>query len=274
MGLEIPEPDTFLNADATGLIDRRAARYARALLDAGHHRFDIVGYCVGGVIATEVARVLGESGADVRSLTVISSHSPTFRIDDELLSEYSFALMMGMDLARIGFAADQDRVGAAVAAVLERSPDAVSDGAVAALDGEYADIGDAFAAMESLPRMARVTRMAEALPPELADTYQPEGLLRALRTYQQSTFALSRQRAEPYAGDITFLRHNGAYPFPGSADTITDHWAKICLGELRTRDIHARFRRPIGDQVIDHRGQRPYAIVGRLGAAGASAEDL
>ncbi|RMI46683.1 non-ribosomal peptide synthetase [Streptomyces triticirhizae] len=237
VGLEIPELEAFLNADATGLIDRLAARYARALRDAGHDRFDIVGYCVGGVIATEVARVLAESGAEVRTLTVISSHSPTFRIDDELLSEYSFALMMGMDLAHIGFPADQDRVGAAVGAVLERSPDAVSDGAVASLDGAYADIGEAFAAMESLPRMARVARMVEALPPELADTYQPEGLLRALRTYQQSTFALSRHRAEPYAGDITFLRHNGAYPFPGSADTVTDHWARICLGELRTRDI-------------------------------------
>ncbi|MDT0269016.1 amino acid adenylation domain-containing protein [Streptomyces sp. DSM 44915] len=237
VGLEIPELDGFLNADATGLIDRIAARYARALLDAGHERFDIVGYCVGGVIATEVARVLADAGAEVRGLTVISSHSPTFRIDDELLSEYSFALMMGMDLAHLGFPADQRRVGAAVAAVLDRSPDAVADGAIADLDGTYADIGAAFAALEALPRMARVTRMVAALPPELADTYQPEGLLRALRTYQQSTFALSRHRAEPYAGDITFLRHNGAYPFPGSADTITDHWARICLGELRTRDI-------------------------------------
>jgi pyochelin synthetase len=250
VGLEIQELDTFLNADPTGLIDRIAAGYAKALLDAGHTRYDIVGYCVGGVIATEVARVLGESGADVRSLTVISSHSPTFRIDDELLSEYSFALMMGMDLAHIGFPADQDRVGAAVAAVLERSPEAVSDGAVADLDGEYADVATAFAAMEALPRMARVARMVEALPPELAGTYQPEGLLRALRTYQQSTFALSRHRAEPYAGDITFLRHNGAYPFPGSADTITDHWAKICLGELRTRDIPGQhFTCMTGDHV-------------------------
>lgn len=92
--------------------------------------------------------------------------------------------------------------------------------------------------------------MCEALPPELAGTYQPEGLLRALRTYQQSTFALSRHHAEPYAGDITFLRHNGSYPFPGSAETITDHWAKICLGELTSRDIPGQhFTCMTGDHV-------------------------
>ncbi|MFJ9554093.1 amino acid adenylation domain-containing protein [Nocardiopsis sp. NPDC101807] len=237
VGLELPAPENFRNADPNGLIDRTAAEYVRALLDAGHTRVDVVGYCVGGVIATEVARGLAEAGATVRSLTVISSHSPTFRIDDELLSEYSFSLMMGMDPSHIGFPADSERVGEAVSAVLDRSPEAVLDGAIADLDGEFADVAAAFEALEAVPRMARVTRMCEALPPELADTYQPEGLLRALRTYQQSTFALSRHRAEPYAGDITFLRHNGAYPFPGSADTIADHWARICLGELRTRDI-------------------------------------
>jgi pyochelin synthetase len=237
VGLEIPELDEFLNADPDGLIDRLAARYAGALLDTGAREFDVIGYCVGGIIATEVARGLAEGGATVRSLTVISSHSPTFRIDDDLLSEYSFALMMGMDLERIGFPADEQRVGAAAAAVLAASPTAIANGSLADLDGEFADVAEAFAALENLPRMRRVARMCEALPPDLAGSYEPEGMLRTLRTYQQSIFALSRHTTEPYAGDITFLRHNGAYPFPGSAETITDHWAKLCLGDLGSRDI-------------------------------------
>ncbi len=237
VGLEIPALDEFLNADPEGLVDRLAAQYATALLDTGAREFDVVGYCVGGIIATEVARGLTEAGAVVRSLTVISSHSPTFRIDDDLLSEYSFALMMGMDLATIGFPADEQRVGAAAGAVLAASPDAIANGSLADLEGEFADVADAFAALESIPRMRRVARMIEALPPDLAGSYEPEGLLRTLRTYQQSIFALSRHSTEPYAGDITFLRHNGVYPFPGSADTITDHWAKLCLGDLSSRDI-------------------------------------
>ncbi|WP_459903907.1 thioesterase domain-containing protein [Catenuloplanes indicus] len=237
VGLEIPELDEFLNADPDGLIDRLAARYATALLDTGAREFDVVGYCVGGIIATEVARGLAEAGATVRSLTVISSHSPTFRIDDDLLSEYSFALMMGMDLEKIGFPADEQRVGAAAGAVLAASPDAIANGSLADLDGEFADVAAAFAALENVPRMRRVARMCEALPPDLAGSYEPEGMLRTLRTYQQSIFALSRHTTEPYAGDITFLRHNGAYPFPGSAETITDHWARLCLGDLGSRDI-------------------------------------
>ncbi|MFC0097999.1 non-ribosomal peptide synthetase [Micromonospora marina] len=237
LGLEIPALDEFLNADPDGLVDRLAAQYATALLDTGAREFDVVGYCVGGIIATEVARGLAESGATVRSLTVISSHSPSFRIDDDLLSEYSFALMMGMDLATIGFPTDDERVGAAAGAVLAASPGAIANGSLADLEGEFADVAAAFAALESMPRMRRVARMVEALPPDLAGSYEPEGLLRTLRTYQQSIFALSRHRTEPYAGDITFLRHNGAYPFPGSATTITEHWAKLCLGDLSSRDI-------------------------------------
>lgn len=236
-GLEIGSVEEFLAEDPDGLVDRLAAGYAAALLRTGHRRFHVVGYCIGGVIATEVARGLAESGADVASLTVISSHSPTFRIDDELLSEYSFALMMGMDLERLGFPADQQRVGAAAAEVLARTPDAIRDGALAGLRGGFSDVGEAFTALESLPRMRRVTAMCAALPDELAGTYEPEGMLRALRIYQQSIFALSRHRADPYVGDITFLRHRGAYPFPGTADSITEHWARLCLGELASADI-------------------------------------
>jgi pyochelin synthetase len=237
VGLEIAAVDEFLDADPDGLVDRIAADYVKAVAATGCTRFDIVGYCVGGVIATEVARGLAEAGADVRSLTLISSHTPRFRIDDEMLSEYSFALMMGMDLARIGFPADQARVGAAAGAVLDRTPDAIRDGAISSLTGEYADIAAAFGELEALPRMRRVARMCEAVPAELAGTYEPEGMLRTLRIYQQSTFALSRHQTEPYAGDITFLRHSGAYPFPGTADSVTEHWARLCLGELRSIDI-------------------------------------
>ena len=42
---------------------------------------------------------------------------------------------------------------------------------------------------------------------------------------------------QPYAGDITFLRHDGAYPFPGSKDAVTTYWHELALGELDIVDI-------------------------------------
>lgn len=236
VGIEVPHLPTYLDADPAGLIDRIAANYVSAIGDLGARELHVVGYCLGGLIATEIARGLSEGGANVATLTAISSHSPRFRLDDELLSEYSFAVMMGIAPAEIGFPADELTVARAADAVLAGSPGVLRDGGFVELTGEHAEVAAAFRALSELPREQRVARMCEAVPAS-AGMYEPEHMMRLFRTFRQSVFAITRYQPEPYAGDITFLRHSGAYPFPGSRDAVTQHWAELCLGDLRIVDV-------------------------------------
>ncbi|WP_406143468.1 amino acid adenylation domain-containing protein [Streptomyces sp. NBC_01012] len=236
VGVEVPDLNGFLAAPPEGLIERLAADYARALRAGGRSRFHVVGYCLGGLIATEVARQLAESGAEVESLTVISSHSPRFRLDDELLSEYSFAVMMGIDPKALGFPGDQYRVAAAADAVLAGSPGVLPDGGLAALPAEFDDVAHRFRALADVPRATRIARMCEAVPAS-AGSYEPDHMTRLFLAFRQSVFAITRYDAEPYAGDITFLRHDGAYPFPGSKDAVTAYWHELALGDLDIVDI-------------------------------------
>uniref|UniRef100_A0AAU3GMR0 Phenyloxazoline synthase MbtB n=1 Tax=Streptomyces sp. NBC_01401 TaxID=2903854 RepID=A0AAU3GMR0_9ACTN len=236
VGVEVPDLNGFLAAPPEGLIERLAADYARALRAGGRSRFHVVGYCLGGLIATEVARHLAESGAEVESLTVISSHSPRFRLDDELLSEYSFAVMMGIDPEALGFPGDQYRVAAAADAVLADSPGVLPDGGLAALPAEFDDVARCFRDLADVPRATRIARMCEAVPAS-AGTYEPDHMTRLFLAFRQSVFAITRYDAEPYAGDITFLRHDGAYPFPGSKDAVTAYWHELALGDLDIVDI-------------------------------------
>ncbi|MEV8066814.1 amino acid adenylation domain-containing protein [Streptomyces sp. NPDC085995] len=236
VGVEVPDLNGFLDAPPEGLIEQMAADYARALTADGRSRFHVVGYCLGGLIATEVARNLAESGARVESLTVISSHSPRFRLDDELLAEYSFAVMMGIDPADLGFPDDQYRVAAAADAVLAASPGVLPDGGLAALPDEFEDVAGCFRELAGVPRATRIARMCEAVPAS-AGTYEPDHMTRLFLAFRQSVFAITRYDAEPYAGDITFLRHDGAYPFPGSKDAVTTYWEELTLGELDIVDI-------------------------------------
>ncbi|GLU50203.1 non-ribosomal peptide synthetase [Nocardiopsis ansamitocini] len=235
-GLELPRTGEFLDADPSVIIKKWAADYARALLDTGGSRFHVVGYCLGGLIATEVARTLGEAGAEVASLTAISTHRPPFRLDDELISEYAFAVMMGIDPARVGFPADENRVSAASDVLLEQTPGLLPDGAIGRLRGEYADVAECFRELAALPRDVRVRRMTAAVPAS-AGTYEPEALMNLFRIFRQSVFAISRYEPEPYAGDVTFLRHSGAYPFPGNKESVTDYWERLVLGTLTVTEI-------------------------------------
>ncbi|MBZ6204382.1 amino acid adenylation domain-containing protein [Streptomyces olivaceus] len=236
VGVEVPDLNGFLAAPPQGLIEQLAADYARALTADGRSRFHVVGYCLGGLIATEVARNLAESGAEVESLTVISSHSPRFRLDDELLAEYSFAVMMGIDPAELGFPDDQYRVAAAADAVLASSPGILPDGGLAALPEEFEDVAGRFRSLAEVPRATRIARMCEAVPAS-AGSYEPDHMSRLFLAFRQSVFAITRYTAEPYAGDITFLRHDGAYPFPGSKDAVTTYWEELTLGDLDIVDI-------------------------------------
>ncbi|WP_131787849.1 non-ribosomal peptide synthetase [Protofrankia symbiont of Coriaria ruscifolia] len=236
VGLEIPRLADYLGGEPTGQIEALAASYARSLLELGPRDLHLVGYCLGGLIAIEVARGLAEAGAPVASFTAISSHSPRFRLDDEILAEYSFAVMMGIHPPDLGFPDDQYRVAAASDAVLAESPGVLRDGALARLEGEYADIADSFRALASVPRSARIARMCEAVPAS-AGMYEPDHMTRLFLTFRQSVFSISRYQPEPYAGDVTFLRHGGAYPFPGSRDAVTAQWEEVCLGDLRIVDV-------------------------------------
>ncbi|MEV1293170.1 amino acid adenylation domain-containing protein [Pseudonocardia sp. NPDC049635] len=236
VGLEIVDLDVFADEDPEGLIERMAADYAGALLEGGCRRFHVVGYCLGGLVATEVARTLAESGAEVASFTAISSHAPAFRLDDELLSEYSFAVMMGIDAPSLGFPDDPVLFTEAAEAVLAQTLGVMRDGGFAELHGRFEPVGECFRRLSTVPRETRVARMCEAVPPSVG-TFTPAQLLRMFRTFRQSVFAITRYRAEPYPGDVAFLRHAGPYPFPGSRESVTRYWSELCLGELSVTDI-------------------------------------
>nr|WP_216645853.1 non-ribosomal peptide synthetase [Isoptericola halotolerans] len=234
--LEICDLAAFQDDDPDGLIERIAADYAEALVSSDPGEIHLVGYCLGGLIATEVARHLADRGHDVRSLTVVSSHSPAFRLDDEVLAEYSFSVMMGIDPADLGYPGDELRVAQATDEVLRRSPGVIPDGGLAALDGDFADVGAAFGALAELTVEQRVERMCEAVPAD-AGMYSPEHMMRLLRTFRQSVFAISRYRPDPYLGDVTFCRHSGTYPFPGSKEAVTAQWEQVVLGDLDILDV-------------------------------------
>ncbi|WHT16975.1 amino acid adenylation domain-containing protein [Crossiella sp. CA-258035] len=222
---------SYVDIPAEVLLPRLAADYAKELRAAGHNRVDVVGYCMGGLLATELARTLTESGAEVDSLTVISCYRMPYRIEDELLLEYAFARLLEVDPARLGYAGDEQRLGAAVQAVLRHSPGLLPDGCFAALDGEFADVAARFGALALRPREQRLAAIGALLA-------EPVDLAASFAVFAHSLRAVTTFEAEPYAGDITFLMDRGDVHFvPDLHAGMTAYWQELCLGELRIEEI-------------------------------------
>ncbi|MFI6532114.1 amino acid adenylation domain-containing protein [Nonomuraea sp. NPDC050547] len=224
VGVAVADLAGYLELDPATAVGTLAAAYARHLLKDGATRFEVIGYCMGGLIATELARHLTESGARVERLTVISSSRFPYRVEDDLMIEYGFAQASGIDPARLGYP-PLDLAGA-LREVLAGSPGLVGQGALAGLGGET---GRSFAALAATPREERVAALSREAGTDV------DG---ALRVFRQSFAAVTRYDPEPYAGDLTFLRQRGVTNLvPTLQDDMTAFWRELCLGRLTVEDV-------------------------------------
>ncbi|WP_327585115.1 amino acid adenylation domain-containing protein [Nonomuraea sp. NBC_00507] len=232
IGLVVNDAERYLELEPATAVETLAASYARLLLKEGASRYHVVGYCMGGLVATELARQLTESGAVVDELTVISSSRFPYRIADELMLEYGFAQACGVDPERLGYpAADLAR---ALHAVLDSGH--VREGSLAALAGHHdpglAEIGRRFAALAAVPHEERLAAVARDLE------HPPDRVALAYRVFKQSFTAVTHYDPEPYAGDITFLRQRGITNLvPTLQNDMTDFWRDLCLGRLTVHDV-------------------------------------
>jgi len=239
VGLQVADLDHYLTLPPEAVITGLARDYAAELLESGD-RFRIVGYCVGGLLAAEIARTLTEAGAAVDGLTVISSYQPP-TVDDELMAEYIFAQAVGADLEAAGFPGDAVAFGKAVHAVLQNSPSRIPEGALVGLDEPFEDLAVRFDSLAAVPPEERIAKIHAASTG--GGTYNSGGhsleeFQRMFATFRQSMRAVAAHRAEPYLGAALLLRNSESSTLlPGTREDVGGFWSRICLGPFEIRDI-------------------------------------
>lgn len=212
VGLVVPQARDFVAIPSEVLFERLAADYADALLTAGHRSVRFVGYCLGGLLATEVARTFAERGGSVDGLTVISSYPLEFEVDEPMVVEATYAHALGADPATLGYPSDTEELGRRFSAVLEHTPGRIPEGSL--------DFG-AIAEVPTAERVARITTDAEGFD-----------------VFRHAFASASKHGSRPYAGDITVLRpRDGMALVAGMSVDLTEFWARQCLGDFRVIDI-------------------------------------
>lgn len=230
IGIEARDTARYGDIAPEALIERLAEDYARRLLDAGIDRVRLVGYCLGGFLATEIARVMTEAGARVEDLTVLSSYRVPYDVRDDLVAEYAFARILGADLGTLGFPEDEAAFGAAMRAVV--ADGTLPEGGLAALGGKHADIAALFAALSSRSQEDRLTALAESTEFDL-------GYLTTMyRGFRHNLRAITGFQADPYAGDLTLLRDSGEVQLlPAVTEDMTRYWTDVSVGDVRVIDV-------------------------------------
>jgi thioesterase domain-containing protein len=62
-----------------------ADEYVNLIIGLNKKKIQIIGYCISGLIAVEIARRLMERGLEIFDLVLIDSHPIQYQLEDELL---------------------------------------------------------------------------------------------------------------------------------------------------------------------------------------------
>lgn len=153
IGIELPSPAAFMALPPSQALIRLAGQYADALCQRGEH-FTLVSYCLGGLLAAEMARQLSERGVDVPQLVVISAWQPP-RVDDVRLVEYVFARSHGacMEVLRLP---SESALADVVHHLLRETPSHIRAGAFDRLPEAYQPVGDALSQWAMKPLNERL----------------------------------------------------------------------------------------------------------------------
>ncbi|MDH0303283.1 MULTISPECIES: non-ribosomal peptide synthetase [unclassified Pseudomonas] len=199
LGLAVHDSEDYLRLPAQHLNATLGKRYAQALWDSGRRRFDLLGYCSGGLVTLELAKALLQLGAEVRQVDIVSSYRIPYRVDDELLILHSFAATLGLDPQALGLPSDE-QLQAALAARLLVSPEHLAAGSLA----------QALAQFDVAQLKARVLSAASGIADE-----------QLYRVFAHSVQASHYSHSAPYVGAVRLFVPSVGNPL------IAEHQASL-----------------------------------------------
>ena len=230
IGLSRSTDDGYLRTPPERLFGELADRYAAEIAARGDRPVHLVGYCMGGLLATGTASRLLARGLDA-SVTVISSYRMPFTVGSELLMDFALARLLHREPAQAGIVLAEDELGRALTAAREAGNEVITDELLA----RHGDPS----LREALARAPRTVDERLALLAADSDgQWSTDSLRGARQVFAQSMAAVAAWDEPAFLGRMRFIRQRGRIGFlPGLGADMTRFWQEQCLGELRIDEV-------------------------------------
>ena len=243
IGFAVADTEQYLALEPSRLIESVAQDYADRLIAEGHQRFQLIGYCLGGLLATEVARRLLERGLEVVDLSLIDSIPMFIDTDEELAYEAIFVPNLNLDPVKTVFGQhieDYD-VYRAIELLMDRDNRRVPAGAMAALSGDAGLDALALAVRQQSARSQdeRLADYARQAAGQAGVPIGPELVPTLFRVCRHSMRA-ARFDPPPFLGNMTYLRCLEQQSFGitgGVGHLAAPFWEDACLGHFNLIDV-------------------------------------
>lgn len=210
--------EDYLRSKPQELILERARLYADYLLRQETEQFVLIGYCSGGFMALEAAKILKENGKKV-FLVMIDSHLCLHKIENKLLMEFAYGQSMGIDMDKTIYAIPQARLREALEQILQGQHRDVKKSELVRLSGDFDDLGQIFAELADYSQEERMKKLFHSIEnPVFNGQESTLAMLRVLYDIYELSFKgmMHYMPDGMYTGDILYFlaseKLNNFYP--------------------------------------------------------------
>ncbi|GAC43839.1 non-ribosomal peptide synthetase [Paenibacillus popilliae] len=240
IGITVADTEKYCAYEPSRLIEQIADDYAGRLLASGQKRMQLIGYCLGGLIAIEVARRLVEQGVHLTDLVLIDSHPVLFDIDDDLVIESLFVPNLNISIQQAGFGdVDPDDLVRGLLHIFDSNNRSVPQGSSCTIRGDAGldKVGELFRRLAAVSRRERFAAYVHAIA-QATGGHMPVEMAEGLCKMYRQSFQAARFTPLPFMGNIRFLLAAEPFGFlPGTEEMTLDFWRDICLGEFEVTEI-------------------------------------
>jgi len=261
LGFSFGDDKEYLTHSPKKLIKELGGKYGNILLDTKETNFILMGYCMGGLIAIEAAKVLMQAGATIDRVITISTsfyekesfyirskENQTNRktiqtsLTNDLLMERSFGRMVGADEIKAGHYIQEDVLRGAISEISRTNQGEITVEALCNLSEKYEEVGECYRKLSKKTQTQRLNEMFATIP-KTGEQYmeQQSGMLHILyKIFCLNFQSVAYYEPEPFFGNLKVLRCLDATKqfFPTTFNTDEKSWTNIGLGELEFEYIH------------------------------------
>jgi len=240
IGISIKDIDKYCEINPDNAVEHIAQDYARLLAETGHKEVQLIGHCIGGLTAIEVARRLLERGVDVRDLAIVDSSPAFIRIEDDWILEILFVFGLGISLDKCGVGdINSLEIKETITTILNGNSERIPHGAAFSVGGnEVLDkVRVMFQKLKTMCFKERFSAYAAAMYGIHGENLPGEILERFYKSYNQSMKA-AFFRPPLYMGDVRFFQAEVTFSFmPSNRGLTIDFWRNIVQGDFNVTKI-------------------------------------
>ncbi|MBE6876628.1 MAG: alpha/beta fold hydrolase [Ruminococcus sp.] len=235
VGVAVLDFQKYLQNNPETLIADLADDYAQRLANSGYQKFQLIGHCMGGLIAAEVGTRLQKRNLTVENLVLIDAFPTFYAVKEPLIEEAVSLTALGLDFEKAGLkAVSNAEFGMALYSAFENS----HCQEVPAPIENYLGDSEADRKVKAMISQMRSQSMEQRYASYAEKAGVPvENVAGTIATYTQATKGAMTE-IHPCSLDVRFIRAKDFYYFiPGVDDKAIALWQKQCSGRFDLYEV-------------------------------------